>query len=80
VWVTVRCLVEVDAKEERFALIPEAGAVEAAWLRAEERLGELLGQALEAAWTDRWGAKWNAKDPEGKHPAGPFVEVYQGAP
>jgi hypothetical protein len=78
VWVTVRCLVEVDPKEERFAVVPEAGAVEGAWLRAEERLGEALREALGTAWDGRWARRWN--DPQGAVPAGPFVEVYQGAP
>lgn len=47
VYISVRLLVEVDAQNERIALVPEAGSVEGAWGRVEEELRKRVEEVLE---------------------------------
>lgn len=64
---TVRLLVEIDAAAERIALIPEAGGVEGAWLKAEEELAGRVKGLLGEGTRDTQGG-------------GGVVQVYRGLP
>jgi hypothetical protein len=44
IWSSVSCLVEIDAKAEKVAIVPEAGSVEKAWLNVEDSLGRKLDE------------------------------------
>lgn len=49
IWVSVRCLVEIDAQAEQLAIVPEAGAVERAWLGVEDDLGRKLDELFQGS-------------------------------